>query len=178
VSKTPKLWTSFDRWAIGVTAACAVVLVLEISWPHGLEAPALTTDAPQAQDHEPAAAIPVGLLADYARIGERPLFVFDRRPYVPTVEQAAPPGPRVEFQLTAVIMAGDTQIALLKSNLTPAVQRVAINQTVDGWTLAEVHPERVVLRSSAETMTVELRHNQAGGRTAQGVRVNALASGN
>ncbi len=124
------------------------------------------------------AGIAVGPFADYLTVGEQPLFAFDRRPYVAVVEQAAAPGPHVEFQLTAVILAGDTQIALLKSNLTPAVRRLAINETLDGWTLAEIRPEQVVLRRSTETVTVELRHNPGGGRTAQGVRVNALASGN
>jgi hypothetical protein len=178
VSTTFQALTSLDRWAIGVAAAAAVALALEAGWPHGLEGPAVTAEAPPAPAHEDTAAIAVGPLADYAGIGEQPLFAFDRRPYVPVVEQAAPPGPRVEFQLTAVIMAGDTQLALLKSNLTPGVRRVAINQALDGWTLAEIHPERVMLRRGTETVTVELRHNPDGGRVAQGIRVNALANGN
>ncbi len=178
MTRTFQTLTSLDRWAIGVAAAAAIALALEGGWPHGLEGPVTTAEAPQTGEHAPATAMAVGPLADYASIGDQPLFAFDRRPYVPVVAPAAAPGPRVEFQLTAVILAGDTQIALLKSNLTPAVRRVAINETLDGWTLAEIHPEQVVLRRSAETVTVELRRNSGGGRTAQGVRVNALASGN
>jgi hypothetical protein len=165
-----------DRTAVGIIVAAAATLLLEFGWSHDLERPVTSADSLPATPPPPATSLSVGPLTDYAGVSERPLFAFDRKPFV-AVEQT-PAGPDVEFQLTAVIIAGDTQIALLRSNLTPAVQRIALKQVVDGWTLTEVHPENVVLRRSTETVTVELHSASNHGRGGQATRVNTLASGN
>ena len=119
----------------------------------------------------------VGSISEYLSVSERPLFTYDRRPFVFVAEVApVPVGPRAEFELTAVIITSATQIALLRSNLTPTVQRVALDQAIDGWTLAEVTPESVVLRRDAEVVTVPLRPDLGGARSGQAVRMGALGS--
>jgi type II secretory pathway component PulC len=108
------------------------------------------------------------------------LFTHDRRPFI-FVAEAAPvarAGPRVEFELTAVIITSVTQIALLRSNQTPTVQRVTLNQTIDGWTLAEVAPDSVVLNRGTETVTVPLRPDLGASRSGQAARTNPRGSRN
>jgi hypothetical protein len=170
--------TTFDQVALAVGVVSVGTLLLELSWPHELDAPAVADESPAELEQATPDVIPVTGLHDYVVVSERPLFAFDRRPYVPVVEVApAPSGPRAEFQLTALIVTGTTQIALLRSNLTPTVQRVALNQSIDGWTLAEVHPDSVLLRRDAESMSVQMRRDP-GVSTGQGARVSTLASGN
>jgi hypothetical protein len=171
--------TVFDRIAIAVAAISAGGLLLELTWPHELEGP-ISAEQPSAEPEQAAGdAVSVGPLSDYLSISERPLFTHDRRPFVMAVEAApVPVGPRVEFELTAVIIASDTRIAFLRSNLTPTVQRVALNQSLDGWMLADVNPDSVMLRQGEAAITVPLRPDLGGARSGHAVRIGPASGGN
>jgi len=164
--------SAFDRAAIAVAALSAGTLLVELTWPHGLEAPAPAEETATELEHATREVIAVSSVSEYLSVTERPLFTHDRRPFV-IVAEVAPVsvGPRAEFELTAVIITRATQIALLRSNLTPAVQRVALNQTIDGWTLTEVTPDSVALRLGEEVVTVPLRPDLGGARSGQAVRM-------
>lgn len=171
--------SALDKGAVVIAALAAVTLLLELTWPHELKAVARDEQA-AGHSEEAGPDIPaIGPLSAYLSIGERPLFMHDRQPFAVVVEAAppAPAGPRVEFELTAVIITSATQIALMRSNLTPKVQRVTRNQTVDGWTLTDVSPEAVVLRRGTETMTVSLRPDVGRARPGEAVRVGTLGAG-
>jgi hypothetical protein len=171
--------TMFDRVAIAVAAVAAGALLLELLWAHDLGAPAATAETVAAVEPAALDVIPVGPVSEYSSVSERPLFTYDRRPFV-VVAEVAPvvAGPRAEFQLTAVIITDTAQIALLRSNLTPAVQRVAVSQTIDGWTLAEVHPDSVLLRRNAESMSVHLRPEPSASAAPGAARRRPLTSAN
>jgi hypothetical protein len=171
--------TAFDRLAVAVAAVSAGTLLLELTWPHELEAPASVERA--TAPIEPVLDVAaIGPLSDYLSVSERPLFTHDRRPFVMIVEEAAPAPvrSRVEFELTAVIITSATQLALLRSNLTPTVQRVALNQAIDGWTLAAVTPDSVLLTQRETTVTVPLRPNLGGARSAHAVRIDPATARN
>lgn len=174
----PKLALA-DRVAMTVATVSAVALLLEMTWPHELAAPLLAADAPTELAQAALDFVPVGPVSDYSVVSERPLFTSDRRPFV-FVAEAAPvvAGPRAEFELTAVIITNATQIALLRSSLAPAVQRVTLSETIDGWTLADVTPDSVVLRRGAESVTVPLRPDLGGARSGHAARVEPGGSGN
>jgi len=161
-----------DRIAVGIAAVAGFVLLLELALPHRLEAPAPAAPALAEVRESHGDVVEVGPLSGYLSVTERPLFEQSRRPFVAAVEPApvVPAGPRVEFELTAVIITSATQIALLRSNVTPTVQRVALNETVDGWTLAEVAPDTVVLRRGSESVTVPLRPDPVGPGSGQAAR--------
>jgi len=172
--------TTFDRAALALAAVSAGALLLELTWPYGLEAPAPAEES--TTEIEPTAhdVVAVGPLSDYVLVGDRPLFAHDRRPFVFVAEAApvAPAGPRAEFELTAVIITRATQIALLRSNLTPTVQRVTLNQTIDGWTLTGVAPDSVVLNRGTETVTVPLRPDLGASRSGQAARIDSRRNHN
>jgi hypothetical protein len=163
-----------DRIAVGIAIVAGLSMLLEVTLPHRLEAPAPAAPALAvvAESHDDV--IEVGPLSAYLSVTERPLFEQSRQPFVAAVEPApaVPAGPHVEFELTAVIITRATRIALLRSNVTPTVQRVTLNETVDGWTLAEVMPNAVVLRRGTESVTVELRPDSIGPRSGQAARVD------
>ena len=170
-----------DRWLVAFSGACTVTLVAELIWPHRLDAPNSPPHAEVQAAADVAPARQVGALGDYQAIADQPIFAFDRRPYLTVAEDAvpaSPPGPKVEFELTALIIADSAQFALLRSNLTPTVQRLSIDQSLDGWTLVEVWPQAVVLRRGAETLRIELHPTRAGGQNSQAARLVSLADGN
>ena len=171
--------TAFDRIALAAAAVSAGTLLLELTWPHALEPPTRAEQAPAETQQTADDIVPVGPLSDYLSVSERPLFTYDRRPFVFVVE-AAPVevGPRVEFELTAVIITSDARLALLRSNLTPTAQRVALNQTIDGWALSEVTPDSVVLRQNETSVTVPLRPDLGAARSGHAVRIDPAAGGN
>jgi hypothetical protein len=164
-----------DRVAVAIAAVAGFVLLLELVWPHQLEAPALGAPALAEVVELHGDIVEVGPLTAYFSITERPLFEQSRQPFVAAVEPepVVTPGPRIEFELTAVVITSATQIALLRSNVTPTIQRVTLNETVDGWTLAEVTPDTVVLRRGTESVNVPLRPDPVGPRSGQAARVDA-----
>lgn len=170
-ARLPKL-TTFDRTALAVAAVSAGALLLELTLPYELEAPAPADEPTTAIEHTAHDVVPVGPLSDYLAVSERPLFTHDRRPFIVVAEATpvAPVEPRAEFELTAVIITRATQIALLRSNLNPTVQRVTLNQTIDGWTLGEVTPDSVSLSRGTETVAVPLRPDQRRSRFGQAAR--------
>jgi hypothetical protein len=164
--------TAFDRIAVAVAAMSVVTLVVELTWPHELEAP-VAAEAPVELVQAAEDFVPVGSLSEYLSISEHPLFTYDRRPFVFVVEAAPVPiGPRVEFELTAVVLTRDTRIALLRSNLRPTVQRVVLNQSIDGWVLADLTPDSVVLRQGEAVVTVPLRPDLGGARSGHAARID------
>jgi hypothetical protein len=164
--------TALDRIALAVATVSAGALLLELTWPHELEAPAPVEQAPARIEQTVDDVVPVGPLSDYLSVSERPLFTHDRRPFVFVVEAApVPVGPRVEFELTAVIITSDTRLALLRSNLTPTVRRVALNETIDGWTLAAVSADSVLMRQAEAVTTVPLRPDLGGARSGHASRI-------
>ncbi len=110
-------------------------------------------------------------LPDVATLTEtvdRPLFSPGRRPPatpdepVQTVEAIVPLATDpVSFSLSAVIINGAQRMALLQGQASGAgVIRAEEGQTVEGWLVEEVQPERVVLRRGEQQQELMLRKFQ------------------
>lgn len=127
---------------------CATAWLLAV-WAAG-------SDTPQSRTAGNALALPdltLGQPADAARFTEtlqRPLFSPDRRalpPQVSTDDAAANTSPATK--LIAVAIGPDRSAAILK--LTSGNTSVLMQgQQIDGWTLADVAPHRVTLRSGSQ----------------------------
>lgn len=171
--------TTFDRAAIAVVLFSVCTLLLELTWQHDLGAPMSTEAVVPDVEPIPPDRITIGDVSLYHTIGERPLFARDRRPFVIAVETTPmETGPRAEFELTAVIITSTMRMALLRSSLTPTVQRVVQDQSIDGWTLIEVTPSSVRLQRDVETMTVPLRPDLGSARVGQAIRIEPAAGMN
>ncbi len=93
---------------------------------------------------------------------ERPLFSPTRRP-PPAPQAVAPldapvplaPSPP-NLALSGVITGGGGGVALIRRPQDAAPIHVALGGTVDGWTVAEIHPRAIVLRRDARSVTVDL----------------------
>lgn len=109
---------------------------------------------------------PLQGLADYAVVGERPLFNADRRPLPPPesaetpAEAPAPPAP-LEVVLTSVVMSGDIRIAIVQDKKTNKSQSVRVGNAMAGdqagWKLIELSPRKAVFEGPTGRSEVELR---------------------
>jgi hypothetical protein len=95
-------------------------------------------------------------LEDFAAVAERPLFHATRRPVaeeVPVVAAAAP----VNLFLYGVVIEDARRIAHLQAPPEGRVRALRVGDSIDGWKVAEIHTNRVVLREGARRQTVHLR---------------------
>lgn len=102
--------------------------------------------------------------ARFRAMVDRPLFSPTRRPPpapaapapldAPAMPALPPPAP--SLTLSGVITGGGGGVALLRRPQDAAPIHVALGGTVDGWTVAEIHPRAVVLRRDARSVTVDL----------------------
>jgi len=120
----------------------------------------------------------VGPITQYQETVQRPLFSNTRRPPPPPrVKPEEPeemPEPELEDErehiLIGVMLTSDATTALIKDDRNK-VSRVRLGDKIDGWELAQVNPESVVLNKGSRTKELLLLRNQqpqiAGSRQQQ-----------
>ena len=104
-------------------------------------------------------------LGEYAAIVERPLFAPTRAPYsgataAPIVgpdQKAGVPADAAEMILTAVLIAQGQRLAILESGRGKSLHKVAVGESVNGWTLMAIEAEAVSLKKGNEVKLLELR---------------------
>lgn len=121
--------------------------------------------------------------ADYAVIGERPLFNPDRRPQpsdaAPATVADAPAAPvELDLVLTSVIIAGDTRIAVVAQANGENPQSVKLGQALAGqqssWKLVELQPRQAVFEGPGGRSQVGLRvFDGVGGQAPTPVSVDS-----
>ncbi len=100
----------------------------------------------------------------YADLVTRPLFIKGRRPVETVeVEEAAAAGgsDSFEWQLTGVYTKGKQLSALFSRDKAPATEKKYLKITegddINGWTLAEIHADKVVLKQGSHQKELMLR---------------------
>lgn len=117
-----------------------------------------------AMNTEPVQLHPI---EQYNEITTRPLFAPDRKPYVPIPSQTETKKLQVkkntpvtklpnQLLLTGIVISPELQLAILQSGKTKSLQRVKLGESIDGWTLDEIHNRYVILKNGAHTHTLEL----------------------
>lgn len=91
----------------------------------------------------------------------RPLFLAERRPpkSEPTSlpEAPLPAGPDPSFSISAIIITDDEHAVLMEHPETGAINRLKEGETVAGWTLEQVAPDRAVFTKDGQTKEATLR---------------------
>ena len=96
---------------------------------------------------------------------ERPLFSADRRP--PAESVAAPVidrGPskqRLNFVLSAVVIADGERVAYLRDPGSNKLSRLREGDRIGPWALEAVHPDRVIMVAGEQEEAIDLRTFQA-----------------
>jgi hypothetical protein len=149
-----------------LTALCAVlatILLYELFAPlSGFTVPVLpprNTDASlplQLPDPAPTAA-------SFAALNDRPLFSPQRKAVTPAAvgAAAAAPPPPPTATLVGIIMDPQRQIALIRTASSPLATAYAVGETVQGWQVSLIAPDRVVLHQGTADDTLKLESNRA-----------------
>lgn len=105
----------------------------------------------------------LGKQSAYAAIAERPLFSPTRRPLesAPSTAANQPRKSPAKFVLTGVIIVSpEEKIALLREARSPTAQRLSEGQSIAGWRIEKIMPDRVILASGDETAEILLWSDQ------------------
>lgn len=112
----------------------------------------------------PAAGFMPPPASAFASVAERPLFDPARKKYVPppsaAADKAAPPLP-LNLSLIGVIIDSERRLALMKSSETALAMSYAVGDQIDGWQIAEVDPDRVVLKAGTAEDAIRMDANKA-----------------
>jgi general secretion pathway protein N len=148
--------------ALAAGAAVAIAaIVLEMLWPHGLEAPSpRESAAPATADAATPLASPALRAAlDYAEIGARPLFSADRKAYEPPAQGTvteADAAPSAQFSLSGIVTTATARIALIKVGDSGQVVKLAVGEAHEGWSLVSADGQTATLRNGDSSVEIHL----------------------
>lgn len=145
---------------VGALAGACLLLggLLWLEWTRVRAPPPVERAVTQIADETVTAvqAPPVPPLAVFAAIVARPLFMPDRRPYVPPPPAPAQqppqpePAPPVEVTVHGIVTRGEQRLALVSVGRAEAILRVAPGDELHGWRVEQVDPSGVALARGAE----------------------------
>jgi hypothetical protein len=106
---------------------------------------------------------PMPPLASFGAFNERPIFSAQRKPIapVPVGAAASAPPPPPTATLVGIIIDATRQIALIRTASSPLAVAVAVGETVQGWQVSGIAPDRVVLHQGTTDDTLKLEANRA-----------------
>ncbi len=151
-----------------VLLGSALAVLLYLQWgPMAVGLPAMSVAGPAVpaanKENEGAKAtfrIPLGDIADYAGITERPLFSPDRRPPPQEPEPVRPAAvakPLKGLDLMAIMITPRRSVALVREAGTGESERLLPGDKIRGWTVKSVEKGRLRLVSGSKTGVLELR---------------------
>ena len=170
-SLRPFTWmvAAVAAWSIGLLVLGFLGLGGRVG-PHPAN-PALAPPIPELRLSENAQRL--GAPSEYLAVGERPLFMPDRRPApvaVAATEQQAP----FEGVLTSVLLTDTLRMAIFSENNGAISKRVRLGDTIPGtsWRVATLEPRRAVLEGLEGQRALDLRvFNGQGGQPPTAVAV-------
>lgn len=145
---------------LGFAAWIGLVGVVTISALISLELSTVTAPAWLGGNRPAAMASSSRTAAGFENIVQRPLFSRNRQGFVPAEPVAAPPPAMATLDpglsLKGVFMSDGVAKAFLVSGQNPLGVWVEVNGQIDGWRVAAVTPEHVILEGQGDRLTVPL----------------------
>lgn len=123
--------------------------------------------APVAQQSPSAQLQPMPPRQQFSQLIARPPFAATRRPPQPrrTVVEAKPqPVPRPRILLVGTFVNSESGVAVVQKAGVEKQIRLSKGETIDGWKLHEILPDRILLKSKDEAFEVKLREPGSSGR--------------
>jgi hypothetical protein len=106
----------------------------------------------------------------YAEIAERPLFVPTRRPPAVAAPTAAHSQTLDAYSIVGIVAAPDRAVALIHGP-TASILHLRKGETLEGWTLETIEPNKLVFVSGEQHQTLEFKSNKAQ-QNQVGIRAN------
>ncbi len=167
---------------------CTGLLLYELNRDYSLDSSELATNTDEPDTQETEQLRELLAQSEYTEIIERPLFMADRRPFVPDTSVAeeeiqqrqrpvrARDNSNQEYLLSAVIITEDKRIALLSSRQNRKLQKVALGDKIDGWTMTDIQSRQVSLTRGTEVKVLELLVKKSPATTRQPGQRNSTIS--
>lgn len=126
---------------------------------------------PPATTVRPIASAPLPVFhpppsESFDEINARPLFDRARAPVAEdssttigplSGSSSSPPA----VSLIGIIIDGTRRIAMIRSNVSPVATSVSVGDAIEGWRVAQVDPDRIVLRSGSDSAEIRLTQNRS-----------------
>jgi hypothetical protein len=140
------------------------ILAYELAVPLGdIAVPAITLRGSSAATLPQQRFVSVPPLAAFAAFNDRPIFSPQRKAIAPApvgAAAAAPPPPPAA-SLVGIIIDAQRRIALIRTASSPLATAVAVGDTLQGWQVTEIAPDRVVLHQGTTDDALKLDANRA-----------------
>lgn len=157
-----------------VVASLALLLAAALLWqwrgwppprpqPGEDDSGSAEVQTPPAADENPLDLLtPLGEKDEYAVVTERPLFLPDRRPPSEEPEQAAEPESEQltdldRMDLNAVMITPASSLAWVRDPAEKKLVRLEPGDDLAGWSVQEIHSDRVLLERQGEEHKLILR---------------------
>jgi general secretion pathway protein N len=148
-------------WRFAALAVAAAIVALLLTLPsEQFGAPeAVSEPTNPRRTTELAAEAPVARAVDYPAIAEHPLFYPSRKPWQPPPPPApappppvvaAAPSPLTNYFLVGVVLSDSMRSALVRAQ-ADKILTLSEGQEIDGWTLKEITPERLIFTAGNAT---------------------------
>jgi len=148
---------------IALCCALGAILTYEIAAPLGVIAvPTVTLRSSSAATVLPQRVVSLPPLAAFAAFNDRPIFSPQRKAIAPAPVGAAamaPPPPPVA-SLVGIIIDAQRRIAMIRTASSPLATAVAVGDTLQGWQVTEIAPDRVTLHQGTADDTIKLDANR------------------
>ena len=110
----------------------------------------------------PAPPVSLAPVVDYEALRNQALF-HATRAYVaaPDPSKAGPARPDYQF-VAALIMPNNRSIAYVRHPGQPQSRKIGINDDLDGWQVASIEQQRIVLKTSTDTFEIAAEHKVTG----------------
>ncbi|MEH2628599.1 hypothetical protein V1292_006654 [Bradyrhizobium sp. AZCC 1719] len=146
---------------VGFAVWIGLVCVITLSAVISLELSTVTAPMWFGRSGPAAKASDARAAAGFENIIQRPLFSRNRQVFVAAEPASAPPPPPMAaldsgITLKGVFMSDGVAKAFLITTQSPVGVWVEVNGQIDGWRVAVVTPEQVVLEGQGEKLTVPL----------------------
>lgn len=164
------------RIALGsaITALAGLCLILGCCVLYECVAPLAPFDTPEVELKKPVAATATALftppsMVSFAILDARPLFNPTRQPFdtsqTPGSDSAfgsaVPPLPN-DVSLVGVIIDGDRQLALVKTQSAPFAESLRVGALIGGWKVTEIAPDKVVLHAGGAEQILRIGDQRSG----------------
>jgi general secretion pathway protein N len=127
--------------------------------PEIAAAPAAPAPSPVLSKPEAARLPPLSV---YGEVLRRPLFSETRR--TPPEAASGLADSAEGFVLRGVVIDGDGKFALIEHGRPAALARLGEGQSIDGWTLRSIEPDRVLLADGTVQRELKLRDRPSAAR--------------
>jgi len=146
----------------------AVVVAGELWYFHGQDVGRFIPEPPPAENQDaPGPVLPrsdefkIPPLESYDLVGERPLFVDGRRPPSEEPEdeeeEVVEQTPAPKLTLMGVYMTPQGATALVRNDATREVLRRRAGEEIDGWEVASIEADRLVVSQGGKQEVLQLR---------------------